>query len=370
MRIDDLLKTMVEKKSSDLHLKVGMPPILRIDGKLTPLDQERFSPEGLEALVFGMLTDKQKEKFLTTNELDSSYSVPGLARFRANVSRQRGTMRVVMRRVPFIIPSFDDLGLPMKVLEHLSRQPSGIILLTGPTGCGKSTTLAAIIDYINSSRNCHIVTIEDPIEFLYRDKLSIISQREVGLDTDNFSSALRHVLRQDPDVILIGEMRDLETISTAITAAETGHLVLSTLHTSEASQSIDRIIDAFPPHQQSQVRIQLAYSLQGVITQRLLPRADGGGRIPAVEILIATPTVRKMVLEKASPGRLYEAIQAGIFYGMQTLNQALVDLIKGNRIRQEDAFATTPNPDELSLNLKGIFSGSATIDQKKWYQEK
>lgn len=370
MHIDDLLKLMVQKKASDLHLKVGMPPILRIDGKLVPLEMERFSPEGLEALVFGILTDKQKEKFLMTNELDSSYSVPGLARFRANISRQRGTVRVVMRRVPFVIPQFDELNLPAKILENLCRLPSGIILLTGPTGCGKSTTLASMIDCINSSRNCHIVTIEDPIEFLYRDKLSIISQREVGLDTESFASALRHVLRQDPDVILIGEMRDLETISTAITAAETGHLVLSTLHASEASQAVDRIIDSFPPHQQSQVRIQIAHSLQAVITQRLIPRKDGEGRVPAVEILIANPTIRKLILEKAPPARLYEVMQSsGEFWGMQTLNQSLVNLIKADMIRSEDAFAISPNPDELALNLRGIFSGSATHDQKRWYQE-
>ena len=369
MRIDELLKIMVSKKASDLHLKVGMPAIFRIDGKLTPLDGARLTPEELEGLIFSILTERQKQKFLDVHELDLSYSVPGLARFRANVSKQRGTVRVVMRRVPFTVPDFEELNLPTKVLGSLAKQPAGIVLLTGPTGSGKSTTLASMIEYINTTRNCHIVTIEDPIEFLYRDKLSIISQREIGTDTDSFNSALRHVLRQDPNVILIGEMRDLETIQTAITAAETGHLVLSTLHTNEAAQTIDRIIDTFPPHQQAQTRIQIAHSLEGVITQRLLPLADGEGRIPAIEILIATPLVRKMILEKTPPSKIYEAVQSGGFYGMQTLNQALVDLIKKGKIRQEDAFEVSPNPDELALNLKGIFAGSGTVDQQRWYQQ-
>ncbi len=370
MHIDDLLKVMVKRKASDLHLKVGSPPVLRIDGVLTPLDSKRLTPEGLEDIIFSILNEKQKQKYLETHELDFSYSVPGLARFRANLSQQRSTMRVVMRQVPFNIPTFEELNLPARVLEKLATQPDGIVLLTGPTGSGKSTTLAAIINYINSTRNRHIVTVEDPIEFLYRDKLSIISQRELGEDTESFNEALRHVLRQDPDVILIGEMRDLETISTAITAAETGHLVFSTLHTTEASQSIDRMIDAFPPHQQNQIRIQISFSLQGIITQRLLPQIDGKGRVPAVEVLVATPLIKKLILEKAPPAKIYETIQAGDFYGMQTLNQSLVELIQSKQIKKEDAFAVSTSPDELALNLRGIFSGSGTVDGQRWSREK
>lgn len=367
MHIDDLLKTMVERKASDLHLKVGVPPIIRVNGKLLAIENmERLSPEELQGMVFEILNEKQKEKFLGSHELDMSYSVPGLARFRANLCQQRGTIRVVVRQVPFRIPTFDDLGLPAKVLQYLAAQPYGIILLTGPTGTGKSTTLASIMEYINSTRNCHIVTVEDPIEFLYRDRASVITQREIGLDTESFSTALRHVLRQDPDVILIGEMRDLETISTAISAAETGHLVFSTLHTSEASQVIDRIIDAFPPHQQEQVRVQLSFTLEGVITQRLLPRADGTGRVPAVEAMIATPLIKKHIAERASPSKLYEDLQQGGYYGMQTLNQALTELVKNGIVRLEDAKLASPNADELALNLKGIFAGSATVDQKSW----
>lgn len=360
--LDDLLKLMVEMDASDLHLKAGMPPVFRVDGRLEQLDGDRLSPEDVENLVFEVLNERQKEKFLQTHELDLSYSVPGLARFRANLSQQRGSLRCVMRRVPFTVPSFEELSLPAKVLQYLCRQHQGIVLLTGPTGTGKSTTLAAMIEYINQTRNTHIVTVEDPIEFLYRDKKSIISQREVGVDTESFSIALRNVLRQDPDVILIGEMRDLETIQTAITAAETGHLVFSTLHTNEAAQVIDRIVDSFPPHQQEQVRIQISATLQGVISQRLIPTADGKGRVPAVEILIATPTVRKLILEKAPPARLYEVILTGHFFGMQTMNQALCKLIQSGMVKKEDAFAFSPNPDELRRNLRGIFTGTGTVD--------
>lgn len=357
MHLDDLLKIMVDRGSSDLHLKVGIPPTIRVDGKLFQLEMDRFTPDVLENLIFQVLDEKQKQNYLQNHELDFSYSVPGVARFRGNVSQQRGTIRMVMRLVPFKIPTLEELHLPDKVLKYLAFQPSGIVLLTGPTGTGKSTTLAAVIDFINNSRNTHIVTVEDPIEFLYRDKKSIITQREVGVDTNSFAIALRHVLRQDPDVVLIGEMRDLETISTAITAAETGHLVFSTLHTNEAAQTIDRIVDAFPPYQQEQIRIQISSTLQGIITQRLLPRVDGQGRVPAVEILIATPLVRKLILEKASPARVYEQILQGSYYGMQTLNQSLTKLIQTGLIRKEEAYSVSPNPDELSLLLRGVFSG-------------
>lgn len=360
--INDLLATMVQRKGSDLHLKVGTPPVARVNGRLTPIDKERLGADDLKQMIYGILNDKQKSHFEATHELDFAYSVRGLARFRVNICIQRGSMRVVMRIVPFEIKGFDQLDMPQKPLQYLCNLNRGLVLVTGPTGSGKSTTLAAMIDYINARKSLHIVTVEDPVEFLYRDNKCIISQREVGTDTDTFQIALRAAFRQDPDVILIGEMRDTDTISTALTAAETGHLVFSTLHTTDAAQTIDRIIDVFPPHQQSQIRIQLAMALQGVISQRLLPRADGKGRVPAAEILIATPTVRKIILEKGDAGRLYEAILQGSFYGMATMNMTLVRLYQEGIITMEEALATTGNPDEFKLNLKGIYTGSGTSD--------
>ncbi|MEW6201647.1 MAG: type IV pilus twitching motility protein PilT [bacterium] len=367
MTLNDLLKALVELKGSDLHLKVGSPPIVRVDGILRPLGRERFSAETLNQMIYGIMDDWQKKTFSTTHELDFAYGVPGVARFRVNLSHQRGTLRAVMRIVPFDVKNFADLSLPDNALTYLCNISYGLVLLTGPTGCGKSTTLATMLEFINSNRNAHIVTIEDPIEFLHRDNKCIISQREVGTDTESFSSALRHVLRQDPDVILIGEMRDLETIATALTAAETGHLVLSTLHTSDAPSTIDRIIDVFPPHQQQQVRIQLASCLQGIICQRLLPLKDSEGRIPATEVLISTPLIRKMILEAAPPAEVYrQIIAAPEFLHMHTLNRDLVRLYKEEeKITLETALSATGNPDEFRLNLRGIYSGSGTVDSIK-----
>jgi len=268
MHINDLLKQMVLANGSDLHLKVGSPAIMRVDGTLVPMNKERLSADAINQMVFNILNEKQKKEFTTGNELDFAYGVPGIARFRVNLSVQRGTVRVVMRIVPFDVKNFRELSLPEDPLTYLCGLNRGLVLVTGPTGSGKSTTLAAMIDYINNSRNAHVVTVEDPIEFLYRDNRCIISQREIGTDTESFTIALKRVLRQDPDVILIGEMRDLETIATALTAAETGHLVLSTLHTTDAPGTIDRIIDVFPPHQQSQIRIQLAAALRGIVCQK------------------------------------------------------------------------------------------------------
>ncbi len=362
MHINDLFKLLVEKGGSDLHLKVGSPPILRIDGELVPMEGDRIKADQLNQLAYSILNEKQKKQFETTNELDFGYSVPGLARFRVNYSVQRGTIRIVARIVPFDIKTFEDLNLPSVALRELCSKNRGLVLITGPTGSGKSTTLAAMVDYINNNKNCHIVTVEDPIEFLYRDNKSVISQREVGTDTEGFASALKHVFRQDPDVILVGEMRDLETISTALTAAETGHFVLSTLHTSDAASTIDRIIDVFPPHQQNQIRIQLVSTLVGVISQKILPLAEGKGRVPATEVLIVTPLIQKLILQAAPATEIYRQIIAGEFYHMHTMNQSLVKLYKEGKITYEVAISSSPNPDEFKLNLKGIYTGSGTVD--------
>ncbi|MEW5945776.1 MAG: type IV pilus twitching motility protein PilT [bacterium] len=368
MNLNDLLKMLVEKSGSDLHIKVGSPPIIRIDGMLTHVGKERLTAEAINQMILNILDDRQKKEFSNHHELDFAYGVPGVARFRVNLSVQRGTVRSVMRIVPFDVKNFTELNLPEKALTYLCNLNHGLVLVTGPTGSGKSTTLAAMINYINNNRNAHVVTIEDPIEFLHRDNKCIISQREVGSDTESFSNALRHVLRQDPDVILIGEMRDLETISTALTAAETGHLVLSTLHTTDAPQTIDRIIDVFPPHQQQQVRIQLASCLNGILSQKILPFKTGAGRIPATEVLIATPLIRKMVLETATHMEYYRQILAAPeFLNMHTLNQDLVRLYREDRITMDVALTSSNNPDEFRLNLRGIYSGgtSDTMDQRK-----
>src|SRR5512135_1755823 len=298
MNLNELLKTTAERKASDLHLKVGTPPILRIDGRLTPLENEkRTTQEDALNMALSIMTAAQKARFKEKNELDMAYAVPGLGRFRVNVFQQRGSVGMVFRQVPAKILNFDDLMLPV-VLQKVAGEQRGLILVTGTTGSGKSTTLAAMIDYINTSRTSNIVTIEDPIEFLHRDKKSIVNQREIGADTQTFGDALRSALRQDPDVILVGEMRDFETISTALTAAETGHLVLSTLHTLDTTETINRIITVFPPYQQKQVRMQLASILRGIISQRLVARADGKGRVAAVEVMLGTMSVREAIINE------------------------------------------------------------------------
>ncbi|MDD5131327.1 MAG: type IV pilus twitching motility protein PilT [bacterium] len=354
--LDDLLRHMVERKASDLHLRVGLHPILRINEELVHTEYDPMSKEDIERLALGIMNEEQKQMFKHDHELDMAYSVSGLARFRLNVFFQRGTVSMALRMVPIQILGYEELNLP-PIIATLSEKPRGLVLVTGTTGSGKSTTLAAMVDHINTTRKAHIITIEDPIEFLHKDKLSILSQREVGLDTRNFVTALRHVMRQDPNVVLIGEMRDLETMSSALTAAQLGHLVLSTLHTIDAVQTISRIIDLFPPYQQTQVRLQMANTLQGVISQRLLPRIDQPGLVPAVEILIATPYVKKLI-EENNLGDLRKAIQEGGYYGMQSFNQALVALYKGGKVSLEEALSSASNPEELMLNIRGIYSGS------------
>ena len=359
MHINDLLKVASERKASDLHLKVGSHPVIRIAGELVPLvEMKRLMQEDTIAMAFSIMSNRQKQKFKDNLEIDIAYSVPGLGRFRANVFQQRGTVGLVLRVIPVKILTIRELGLPL-VLEKIAQETRGLILCTGTTGSGKSTTLAAMIDYINSHRCEHIMTIEDPIEFLHRDKKSIVNQREVEVDTKSFAGALRSALRQDPDVILVGEMRDYETIETAITDAETGHLVLSTLHTLDATETVNRIIAVFPPHQQKQIRLQLAGVLKAVISMRLIPRADGHGRVPAAEVMIATPFIRDCIINKDKTKLIHEAIAAGVSqYGMQTFDQSIFNLYKKDLITYDEALRRASNPDEFKLKIQGIQSTS------------
>ncbi|HEU5180873.1 MAG TPA: type IV pilus twitching motility protein PilT [Candidatus Polarisedimenticolia bacterium] len=357
MEINDLLKIATERKASDLHLKVGSHPVIRVNGKLIPLAElPRLTQETTIAMAFSIMSGRQKQKFKDHFEIDIAYSVPGLGRFRVNIFQQRGTVGLVLRVIPAKILTFKELLLP-PVIETISNEVRGLILVTGTTGSGKSTSLAAMIDYINSTRTEHIMTIEDPIEFLHRDKKSLVNQREVEVDTKGFAGALRSALRQDPDVILVGEMRDYETIETALTAAETGHLVLSTLHTLDATETINRIISVFPPHQQKQIRLQLAAVLKSVISQRLLPRADDRGRVPAIEVLRATGYIRDCIENKEKTKLIRDALAAGTSqYGMQTFDQSIYTLYKRELITMEEALRRATNPDEFKLKLQGIES--------------
>ena len=359
MNVDDLLRIAVERKASDLHLKVGNHPYLRIDGSLHPLaEQPRISPEEMLSMAFSMMTNRQKQKFKETAELDLSYGVPGLGRFRVNIFQQRGNVGMVLRVIPTKIKSIDDLMLP-PIINKICEEKRGIVLVTGTTGSGKSTTLAAMVDRINSSRPDHIMTIEDPIEFLHRDKKGFVNQREVEVDTANFATALRAGLRQDPDVILVGEMRDLETISTALLAAETGHLVFSTLHTLDAPETIQRIIAVFPPPEQKQIRMQMASTLRAIISQRLVGRADGNGRVPAVEVLISTAYIRDCIIVPEKTRLIRDAIASGTSqYGMQTFDQSLYDLHSKGLITYEEALLHASNVDDFKLRIAGIHSSS------------
>jgi twitching motility protein PilT len=359
LELNDILKAAIRHGASDVHLKAGLLPVFRINGKLVPLKMpEPLHQQELSAMSTVILTEEQQKKFERVHELDCAYSIPGLGRFRVNIFIQRGTIGIVLRVVPVGVLSFEELHLP-KVLEKVALENRGLVLCTGTTGCGKSTTLASIIEYINIHRSCHIVTIEDPIEFLLRDRKSIINQRELGVDTGSLAGALRSALRQDPDVILVGEMRDLETIETAIMAAETGHLVLSTLHTLDAAETINRIVGAFPPYQQKQVRIQVASLLKAVISQRLVPRADGKGRVPAIEVMINTARVREYIEDKDKTKKIREAIAQGyVSYGMQTFDQSLMLLYKEGLISLDEALRQASNPDDLALRIRGVSSGT------------
>jgi twitching motility protein PilT len=359
MNLNDLLKTAIERKASDIHFKVGSPPVLRIDGELTSMiEQKRLVSEDTIGIAFSIMNNYQKQKFKTDNEVDLAHSVPGLGRFRVNIFQQRNTVAMVLRVIPHNIQSVSELNLP-SVIEKLSLLQRGLLLVTGTTGSGKTTSLAAMIDHINNNRTTNVITIEDPIEFLHKDKKSIINQREIGTDVKAFDCALRSALRQDPDVILVGEMRDYETISTALMAAETGHFVMSTLHTVDATETVNRIISVFPPHQQKQVRLQLAGVLKGIVSQRLVVRADGKGRIPAVEVMLTTNLIQEYIVDKDRTRLIHDAISAGKSqYGMQTFDQSLMELYKRGLISYEEALKRSSNPDDFALKARGIQSTS------------
>lgn len=353
----DLLRLTVENEASDMHLVVGRPPTLRVHGDIVDIDGPILTGQETRRLIYGVLSDAQKQRFEEQKELDFSLSITNLSRFRVNVHLQRNTVASALRTISSEIKDFRALKLPEPVLEYLSKRPSGFVLVTGPTGSGKSTTLAAVIDYINKDELVHIITVEDPIEYLHQHKKGLVEQREVGEDTFSFASALKYALRQDPDILLIGEMRDLETIGAALTAAETGHLVFSTLHTSSAVQTVDRIIDVFPPHQQEQVRIQLAAVLEGVLCQKLMPTLRGGGREMAMEIMIATDAIRNQIREGATH-QIATTIEASGKLGMQTMDRALLELFRRGRINREQAILNCVKPDEMRRQMAVIEQGA------------
>ena len=362
MELNEILAVALKANASDVHFKAGMPPLFRIHGSLMPLkDAARQNPEDVSRMALSIMNNYQRERFKQFNELDMSYGAPGLGRFRVNVFQQRGTIAIAFRAIPFKIRTIEELSLP-PVLATIALEDRGLIMVTGATGSGKSTTLAAMIDHINNTETCHILTIEDAIEFLHRDKRSIVNQREVGVDTLSFGQALKSALRQDPDVILVGEMRDLETTSTAITAAETGHLVMSTLHTLDATETINRVVSIFPPHQQKQIRLQIGATLKAVVCQRLVPSVDGNSRVAALEIMRNTPRIRELVEDKDRAREIGDAIAEGhTTYGMQSFDQSLMRLFKDNIITFEEAQRNSTNPGNFALRVQGI---SSTSDAK------
>ncbi|MGZ4138898.1 MAG: type IV pilus twitching motility protein PilT [Actinomycetota bacterium] len=351
MDIESLLRASAENMASDIHVRAGGPPYLRVDGDLIPVDVPPLAPEDSERLAFALMTDEQGRMFRQTNEIDFAYTLDGVGRFRVNAFRQRGLVGVAIRRVLPGIASFEALGLPPAV-SALADERRGLVLVTGMTGSGKTTTTAAMIGRVNMTRACHIVTIEDPIEVMHEDLLSIIDQREVGIDTSDFHTALKYVSRQDPDVIFIGEMRDLETVSTALHAAETGHLVISTLHTIDATETINRIIDCFPPHQQMQARLSLAGSLKGIVSQRLLQRADGRGRIPAVEVMVMNGRIFDMIVNPDMTSQIERVIEEGEYYGMQTFDQHLMQLYKSGTVTLDEAIAAATSPHDFTVAIR------------------
>ncbi|HOP81381.1 MAG TPA: type IV pilus twitching motility protein PilT [Armatimonadota bacterium] len=350
MELKELAALAADRRASDLFIKENAPPTLRVDGKITPTELQKLTAADTRELAYGVMNHEQIGRFERRHEMDLAFTIDGIARFRCNVYQQRGSIGMVLRIIPLQIYSLDQLGMP-PVVADLCRQKQGLVLLTGPTGCGKSTTLAAMIDLINSNRRCNIVTVEDPIEFVHEDKLSIINQREIGIDTDSFLESLKYVVRQSPDVILIGEMRDVETMNTALQAAETGHLVFSTVHTTSAAETMERIINMFPPHDKQQICIRLSTSVKGIISQKLIARADTVGRIAAIEIMVGNPTVNKLI-EEGRSGQIYTAIADGAFWGMQTMNQCLCKYYKAGLISEEDALANAGNLTELKQMIR------------------
>jgi len=346
----ELLRMMMEKKASDLHIAMGASPLLRIDGQVVPTAFPKLSAEVCQHLIYSLLTDSQKQRFESVNELDISFGIKNIGRIRMNVFRQRGAVGAALRAIPQKIQGLSELGLPPIAYDVL-KIPKGLILVTGPTGSGKSTTLASMIDYLNENNPGHIMTIEDPIEFIHQHKKSLVNQREIGSDTSSFGQALKYVLRQDPDIILVGEMRDIETIQAAINIAETGHLVLATLHTTDAPQSINRIVDVFPPHQQAQVRAQVSFVLQAVFSQQLLPRLNGLGRVLAAEVLIVTPAVRNLIRDQKTE-QIIISMQTGAKFGMQTMNMALFDLYVRHQISFQESLSASTDPDDLKRLLQ------------------
>jgi twitching motility protein PilT len=360
--VNHLLQLAVDGGASDLHLKVGSVAMGRINGQLKPLDERALDSDDLASMAAAIMPTSYRERFNESQEVDLAYSVPGLGRFRCNVFQQRGTIGMVLRVIPVQVRTLDELGLPA-VLKQVAAEERGLVLVTGTTGSGKSSTLAAIVDHINRNRSAHVITIEDPIEYLHRDNVAVINQREIGTDTRSFAIALRSALRQDPDVIFVGEMRDMETIETALHAAETGHLVLSTLHTMDATETINRIISVFPPHQQKQVRLQLAAVLKSAIAQRLLPSADGKGRVPAVEVLIATAFIKDCIVDKEKTHLIHDALAQGTSqYGMQTFDQSIFNLYSQGLVTLEEALRWASNVDEFKLRLQGV---STTADMSR-----
>ena len=347
-----LLDDMVQHKASDLHITAGVPPVLRIDGELAPTNYDVLTPDGTASLAYSVMSDEQRKKFETTKELDFSFGVKGLARFRSNVYLQRGVVSMAIRQIPYEILPLEKLGLP-PIARDFTNRHKGMILITGPTGSGKSTTLASMIDKINGTRSSHIMTIEDPIEYIHHHKKCIVNQREVGADTESFPKALKYVLRQDPDIILIGEMRDLETIEAALTIAETGHLVFATLHTNSTYEAVNRIVDVFPSDQQKQILTQLAFTLEGVMTQQLIPRSKGSGRVMCAEVLVCTPAI-KAVIREGKTHQIYSLMQAGQKYGMQTMNQALLQAVLDKQLKPEDALERSTDRPEIEQMLNKV----------------